>query len=84
MPLPPMTRLDTGDGDQPPGYMTRDEKQRFMLAANHVHRLYPGPAGKVLARELWAWWDFGWRLAHDAPIAQLVEHILDELDMSAA
>ena len=74
-PLPPLTRVEDGN---PPAYMTTPERARVALAANRVNRLYPGPVGAILSRELWAWQTFGWRLAHDALITKLVDHILEQ------
>lgn len=82
-PLPQMTRPDP-DTSNPPQYMTQPEKARVRLAGMRVVRRYPGPVGAVLARELFGWEQFGWRLAHDGLINQLVDHILDDDTEDAA
>lgn len=79
-PLPPMTRVTDGD---PPEYMTSDERARVRLAAIRVGRIYPEPVAAVLSRELFAWEQFGWRLAPDALITKLVDHILEQVEAAA-
>jgi hypothetical protein len=49
---------------------------RLTLAAFRATHRYPGPAGTVLARELLAWADFGYRLGLDRPVMALVEDLL--------
>lgn len=46
-------------------------RRRFTVAAFRATRRYPGPAGTVLARELLAWSDFGYRLGADRPLMAL-------------
>jgi hypothetical protein len=41
-----------------------------------VTRLYPGPVGEVLSRELLTWEEFGYRLGGGQLIMQLVDHVL--------
>jgi len=42
------------------------------------------PAGTVLARELLAWADFGYRLGADRPLMALVDDLLETTDAIAA
>ena len=42
--------------------MDHHEKMRLRAAAFRVTRLYPGPVGEVLSRELLTWEEFGYRL----------------------
>ncbi len=58
------------------GAMTPREKIQLRTAAFRATRMYPGPVGEVLSRELLAWEDFGFRLGGSAPIMRLVDHIL--------
>ncbi len=58
------------------GVMDHREKIQLRNAAFRATRLYPGPVGEVLSRELLAWEDFGYRLGGSAPIMRLVDHIL--------
>jgi hypothetical protein len=46
----------------PPVPMDHHEKMRIRAAAFRVTRLYPGPAGEMLSRELLTWEEFGYRL----------------------
>ena len=42
--------------------MDHHEKMRLRAAAFRVTRLYPGPVGELLSRELLTWEEFGYRL----------------------
>jgi hypothetical protein len=59
-------------------------RRRFTVAAFRATRRYPGPAGTVLARELLAWADFGYRLGADRPLMALVDDLLETTDAVAA
>jgi hypothetical protein len=56
--------------------MNHDEKMRLRAAAFRVTRLYPGPAGELLARELMTWEEFGYLLGGHRLIMRLVDHVL--------
>lgn len=45
-------------------------------AAFRATRLYPGPVGEVLSRELLTFEDFGYRLGSWGPTMKLVDHVL--------
>jgi len=55
--------------------MDHHEKMRMRNAAFRATRLYPGPVGELLQRELIAFEDFGYRLAVDGLIMRLVAHL---------
>ena len=59
-------------------------RRRFTVAAFRATRRYPGPAGTVLARELLAWADFGYRLGADRPLMALVDDLLASPQTTAA
>jgi len=63
--------------DVPPERMNLPERSRAKAAAGRARRLYPGPPGEVLAREIEAWEDTGWRLGHGL-VAQLINHIFEQ------
>jgi hypothetical protein len=73
----PMTAPDTAGPDLA-------NRRRFTVAAFRATRRYPGPAGTVLARELLAWADFGYRLGADRPLMALVDDLLETTDAAAA
>ncbi|MCO7193332.1 hypothetical protein NH602_09910 [Pseudonocardia sp. McavD-2-B] len=50
---------------------------RLRTAALSAAAHYPGPVGELLAREIWAWEEFGHRMAADGLMSRLVAHILD-------
>ncbi|MFC5992638.1 hypothetical protein ACFQE5_00245 [Pseudonocardia hispaniensis] len=56
--------------------MDHHEKMRLRAAAFRVTRLYPGPVGEVLSRELLSWEEFGYRLGGSQLVMRLVEHVL--------
>ena len=61
-----------------PAFMDHHEKARLRQAAFRVVKLYPGPAGEMLSRELLAWEDFGRRLSNDRLVMRLVDHVLKD------
>lgn len=56
--------------------MSHDEKMRLRAAAFRVTRLYPGPVGELLSRELLTWEEFGYRLGGRQLIMRLVDHVM--------
>lgn len=57
-------------------YMDRTEKMRLRSAAFRATRLYPGPVGELISRELLAWEEFGFRLGGAQLVMRLVDHVL--------
>lgn len=79
-----MLRPPTGPAPTaPPIYLTYPERARVRLAANRAIRLYPGPVGQVLSKELWAWEELGWRFGSSSLIAALVDTLLDDQEDAA-
>ena len=60
-----------------PAPMNHQEKMRVRAAAFRATRLYPGPVGELVSRELLSWEDFGYRLGGDRLVMELVEHVLE-------
>jgi len=56
--------------------LQRHECSRFRAAAAHARRVYPGPLGELVARELSAYAEFGFRFTVDALIPQLATQVL--------
>lgn len=56
--------------------MDHHEKMRIRAAAFRATRLYPGPVGELLSRELLTWEEFGMRLAGSGQIMPTVDYIL--------
>jgi hypothetical protein len=52
------------------------EKLRLRTAAHLAKRLYPGPVGELVARELLTWEDFAHRLDQHGIAARLVQHVM--------
>lgn len=67
--LPGVTNMPTA--------MTHEERARIRLAAFKVIKLYPGPVGELLSRELLTWEEFGYRLGNGRLIQRLVEHVFE-------
>lgn len=62
----------TPDADR----LERHEIGRTRAAAHHVTRVYPGPVGRLLARELIAYAEFGWRFPRDGLTESVVREVL--------
>lgn len=56
--------------------MEPQEKMRIRAAAFRATRLYPGPVGALIYRELLSFEEMGLRLARDGVVMGVVEHIL--------
>jgi hypothetical protein len=56
--------------------MGHHEKMRLRAAALRAARLYPGPVGELVSRELITWDEFGYRLGGGQLVARLVDHVL--------
>lgn len=52
------------------------EKMRLRGAAYRATRIYPGPVGKLIERELEAASDMGCRFVNGSLIAELVDHLM--------
>lgn len=59
-----------------PARMTADVKGLLRAAAYRGQRLYPGPIGELIVRELLAVEEFGWVLGADALATRLARHIM--------
>jgi hypothetical protein len=59
-----------------PAPMDHHEKMRLRAAAFRATRLYPGPVGELLSRELLTWEEFGYRLGGERLVMRLVDHVL--------
>lgn len=64
----------TINGAPPP--MDHHEKMRLRAAAWRATRVFPGPVGEVLSRELLAWEEFGYRFGGTGLIGPLADTIL--------
>lgn len=61
-----------------PEPMVSPERQRLRRAAMHAKRVYPGPVGEVVSRELLTWEEFGFRLGSESLVLRLVDDILEK------
>jgi hypothetical protein len=59
-----------------PDRMLYPERIRIRNAAHRAKRLYPGPVGELLFRELLMWEEFGYRFGGTALAEQLCDHVL--------
>jgi len=55
------------------------EKTLYRKAAFHATRLYAGPVGELVSRELLAMHDFGFRVDHSGLGYRLAEHIMAQI-----
>lgn len=62
-----------------PGYAPHQQRQRARLAAHRAHQVYPGPVGQLIAQELYAWDEFGFRLdlRPGGLMLRLIDHVLE-------
>jgi hypothetical protein len=70
----------TGPAPQRPVPMDHHEKSRIRAAAFRATRLYPGPVGELVSRELLTWEDLGYRLGGQGIIMPLVDHLMKTTD----
>ncbi|MEV1291123.1 hypothetical protein [Pseudonocardia sp. NPDC049635] len=59
-----------------PAPMEHHEKMRMRAAAFRATRIYPGPVGELISRELLSWEDFGYRLGGNRLVMDLVDDVL--------
>jgi hypothetical protein len=52
------------------------QNMRLRAAAFRAPRLYPGPVGELLSRELLSWEEFGYRFGGSRLIMRLIDHLL--------
>jgi hypothetical protein len=69
-------------GDAP--VLLQHERSQMRAAGLHARRLYPGPLGELVFRELTAYADFGYHFAGDALIPRLAAEILAKVVPDAA
>lgn len=63
--------------DVTPGLaLSHDEQVRIRAAAVRAERLFPGPLGKWLARDLNSWSSAGFRLDQTGLTARMIEFLL--------
>lgn len=60
----------------PSGRMPLHEASRLRAAAHHAKRAYPGAIGQLLARELTAQAEFGYRFAADGLLTRVAADVL--------
>jgi hypothetical protein len=56
--------------------MDHHERMRLRAAAFRATRVYPGPVGELLSRELLSWEEFGYRLGSRGLVMGIVEAIM--------
>ncbi len=66
---PPVPQLHHGER------LNHGERARLRTAAGRARQVYPGPVGQLLARELLAWDDFGFRFGDGGLIFGVVTDI---------
>jgi hypothetical protein len=63
--------------------MDHNERKRIRLAAFRATRLYPGPVGELVSRELMSWEEFGYRLSSGSMIMRIVDEVLNAQEQQA-
>ncbi|HTF50347.1 MAG TPA: hypothetical protein VK735_23150 [Pseudonocardia sp.] len=64
-------------------FMDLDEMKRLRAAAFWAKRIYPGPVGELLSRELRSWEEFGYRLGTQGMIIGIVDAVLKARDQQS-
>lgn len=72
----PATQDKPDAAQAPPDLQEFHEAGRFRAAAYRATQLYPGPVGDLLARELRAQADFGYRVGASSVVARAATAIL--------
>jgi hypothetical protein len=60
----------------PPSPASFAERSTYRAAAVRAEKLWPGPVGQLLSRELLAYDEFGWRLSNDSLTNQARDQIM--------
>jgi hypothetical protein len=60
--------------------MTYEEKQDLRAAAFKAQRVYPGPVGALIYREIQDWVEFGYRFGNASLIRQLRDAVMEHPD----
>ena len=60
----------------PPESMDNHMKMRLRAAAFRATRVYPGPVGELLSREILTWEEFGYRLGGGQLMMRVVDYVL--------
>ncbi|MFC5137258.1 hypothetical protein ACFPK1_03390 [Actinomycetospora rhizophila] len=55
------------------------DRTKYAAAAERALRVHPGPLGELVARELRAFADFGFRIAGDGLVDRLAAEVLAEV-----
>lgn len=70
--------------EHPPPLMSLAARSRMRDHADQAQRLYPGPIGELVARELRSWAEFGYVLGPNALLGRVVAALDVEQALSAA
>ncbi|HEY1973253.1 MAG TPA: hypothetical protein VGH89_35245 [Pseudonocardia sp.] len=57
--------------------MDHHERMRLRAAAFRATKVYPGPVGELLSRELLSWEEFGYRLGSRGLILGIVDAVMN-------
>lgn len=71
-------RPDPTKAEVAPERLDHDGRRAGRDAANEARRRYPGPAGVVLAREIDAYVEFGFRFGRDSPMVLLIAELTQD------
>lgn len=72
----PKPSVDPTLATAPPVRLDLHERSTITAAAHRAKRLFPGPVGECLYRELDAYAQFGWRMDQSGLMPRLVAHIM--------
>ena len=69
--------------EQPPVYAPHTDRARARKAAYRATRVYPGPVGELIARELLVWDQFAFRITQGGLIERLIDDVLAKHEEAA-
>ena len=69
--------------NHPPDLADQPTRVRARKAAYLAQRVYPGPVGELISRELLAWDQFGFRIVQGGLIERLIDFVLAKHEEAA-
>src|SRR5581483_1105240 len=72
-----VVRTGGGAGMSAHALMDHHERMRLRAAAFRATRVYPGPVGELISRELLSWEEFGYRLGSLGMIMGIVDAVMN-------
>lgn len=72
----PLVQYSTTSPTVAPDRMDHHERMKIRAAAFRATRVYPGPVGELVSKDLLDWENYGWRIGGHGLIARLVAAVM--------